>query len=210
MKKIAVVCANGKAGKKIVEEAVARGLDVTAVVRGENQTNAQHVLQKDLYDLTAEDLKSFDVVVDAFGAWTEETLPQHSTSLKHLCDILSGTQTRLLVVGGAGSLYVNPEHTACVADGPDFPDAFMPLAAAMAKALGELRERKDVRWTYISPAGDFQAEGEKTGSYLLGGEELTLNSRGESIISYADYAVALVDEITEGNHVQERISVVRN
>ena len=61
---------------------------------------------------------------------------QHSTSLKHLCDILSGTNIRLLVVGGAGSLYVNPEHTLCVSDGPDFPDIFKPLAAAMAKALG--------------------------------------------------------------------------
>lgn len=209
MKRIAVVCANGKAGKLIANEAVARGLDVTAVVRSENQTKAQHVLQKDLYDLTAEDLEQFDAVVDAFGAWTEETLPQHSTSLKHLCDILSGKETRLLIVGGAGSLYVNPEHTACVADSPDFPDTFKPLAAAMAKALDELRERKDVRWTYISPAGDFQAEGEKTGKYILGGEELTLNEKGESIISYADYAVAMVDEITEGSHIQERISVVR-
>lgn len=209
MKRIAVVCANGKAGKLIANEAAARGLDVTAVVRSENQTKAQHVLQKDLYDLTAEDLEQFDAVVDAFGAWTEETLPQHSTSLKHLCDILSGKETRLLIVGGAGSLYVNPEHTACVADGPDFPEAFKPLAAAMAKALGELRERKDVRWTYISPVGDFQAEGEKTGKYILGGEELTLNEKGESIISYADYAVAMVDEITEGSHIQERISVVR-
>ena len=209
MKKIAVVCANGKAGKLIVNEAVERDLDVTAVVRGENQTKAQHVLQKDLYDLTREDLEQFDAVVDAFGAWTEETLGQHSTSLKHLCDILSGTKVRLLVVGGAGSLYVNPEHTACVADGADFPDAFKPLAAAMAKALGELRERKDVRWTYISPAGDFQAEGERTGEYILGGEELTLNEKGESIISYADYAIAMVDEITEGDHIQERISVVR-
>ena len=209
MKRIAVVCANGKAGKLIANEAAARGLDVTAVVRSENQTKAQHVLQKDLYDLTAEDLEQFDAVVDAFGAWTEETLPQHSTSLKHLCDILSGKETRLLIVGGAGSLYVNPEHKACVADGPDFPDAFKPLAAAMAKALGELRERKDVRWTYISPAGDFQAEGEKTGKYILGGEELMLNEKGESIISYADYAVAMVDEITEGSHIQERISVVR-
>ena len=207
--KIAVICANGKAGKLIANEAAARGLDVTAVVRSENQTKAQHVLQKDLYDLTAEDLEQFDAVVDAFGAWTEETLPQHSTSLKHLCDILSGKETRLLIVGGAGSLYVNPEHTACVADGPDFPDAFKPLAAAMAKALSELRERKDVRWTYISPVGDFQAEGEKTGKYILGGEELTLNEKGESIISYADYAVAMVDEITEGSHIQERISVVR-
>ena len=207
--KIAVVCANGKAGKLIVREAVERGLDVTAVVRGENRTSAENVILKDLYDLTAEDLAGFDVVVDAFGAWTEETLPQHSTSLKHLCDILSGTDTRLLIVGGAGSLYVDPEHTVCVADGVDFPDAFKPLAAAMAKALGELRERTDVNWTYISPAGDFQADGERTGAYILGSEELTLNERGESVISYADYAIAVVDEAVNGKHFRERISVVR-
>lgn len=206
--KIAVVCANGKAGKLIVKEAVDRGLDVTAIVRGENHTAAKHVLKKDLFDLMAADLEEFDVVIDAFGTWAEETLPQHSTSLKHLCDVLSGTSTRLLVVGGAGSLYVNPEHTACVADGPNFPDMFKPLAAAMAKALGELRQRKDVQWTYISPAGDFQAEGDRTGKYILGGEELVLNSKGESVISYADYAIAMIDEATKGNHIQERISVV--
>ena len=207
--KLAVVCANGKAGKLIVKEAVSRGLDVTAVVREENQTAAQKVLKKDLFDLPAADLAGFDVVIDAFGAWTEDTLPQHSTSLKHLCDILSGTDTRLLVVGGAGSLYVNPEHTACVMDSPDFPDAFKPLAAAMAKALTELRNRSDVRWTYLSPAGDFQAEGQRTGKYILGGEELTLNAQGESIISYADYAIAMMDEAEKGNHIQQRISVVR-
>jgi len=207
--KIAVICANGKAGKLIVKEAVNRGLDVTAVVRGENATAAQKALKKDLFDLTADDLKGFDAVIDAFGAWTEETLPLHSTSLKHLCDILSGTEIRLLIVGGAGSLYVNPEHTVCVADDPDFPDSFKPLASAMAKALSELRERKDVKWTYISPAGDFQAEGERTGKYILGGEELTLNSGGESIISYADYAIAMVDEAVNGNNIQKRISVVR-
>lgn len=206
--KIAVICANGKAGKQIVKEAVSRGLDVTAVVREENQTQAKRVLKKDLYDLTAADLMGFDVVIDAFGAWTEDTLAQHSTSLKHLCDILSGVQTRLLVVGGAGSLYVDPEHTVCVADGPDFPDAFKPLAAAMANALGELRKRNDVRWTYISPAGDFRADGERTGKYVLGGEELVLNSNGESIISYADYAIAVIDEAVSGGNVQKRISVV--
>ena len=207
--KIAVICANGKAGKLIVKEALDRNIDVTAVVRGENKSAATKVINKDLFDLTADDLKDFDIVIDAFGAWTEDTLPQHSTSLAHLCDILSGTDTRLLVVGGAGSLYVNPEHTICVADGPDFPDMFKPLAAAMAKALGELRQRSDVKWTYISPAGDFQANGERTGEYILGGEELTLNSKGESVISYADYAVAMIDEAVSGNHIQERISVVR-
>jgi putative NADH-flavin reductase len=209
MKKIAVVAANGKAGKLIVKEAIDRGMDVTAFVRGENQTVAEKAVVKDIMDLTAEDLAGFDAVVDAFGAWTPETLPQHSTTLAHLCDCVAGTDVRLLVVGGAGSLYVNPEHTACVADGPDFPDAFKPLAAAMAKALEELRARDDVAWTYISPAGDFQAEGERTGAYILGGEELTLNEAGESIISYADYAIAMVDEIESGDHIRQRISVVR-
>lgn len=207
--KMAVVCANGKAGKWIVKEAMARGLDVTAVVRGENRTEAKRALVKDLYDLTAEDLKGFDVVVDAFGAWTPETLPQHSTSLKHLCDILSGTDVRLLVVGGAGSLYVNPEHTAQVMDGPDFPDVFKPLASMQGASLVELRKRDDVKWTYLSPAADFQADGERTGKYLLGGEELTLNGRGESVISYADYAIAMVDEAVSGNHIRQRISAVR-
>lgn len=207
--KIAVVCANGKAGKLIVKEAVERGLDVTAIVREDNQSVAPHVLKKDLFDLTKEDLAEFDVVVDAFGAWSEDVLPQHSTSLKHLCDLLSHTDIRLCIVGGAGSLFVNKEHTACLSDGPNFPDSFKPLAAAMAKALGELRQRNDVKWTYISPAGDFQAEGERTGQYILAGEELTLNDKGESMISYADYAIAMVDEVTNGNHIQERISVVR-
>ena len=85
--KLAVVCANGKAGKLIVKEAVSRGLDVTAIVRETNQTVAEKVIEKDLFDLTTADLQDFDVVIDAFGAWTEETLPLHSTSLKHLCDI---------------------------------------------------------------------------------------------------------------------------
>lgn len=208
MMKIAVVCANGKEGKLIVQEAMDRDLDVTAVVRGENKSAAKKVISKDLFDLTASDLAGFDAVVDAFGAWAPELLPQHSTSLKHLCDLLGGTETRLLVVGGAGSLYVNPEHTMQVMDGPDFPEMFKPLAFNMGKALDELRARTDVKWTYLSPAGDFQADGARTGTYILGGEELTLNSKGESVISYADYAIAMVDEAVNGKHIWQRISVV--
>ncbi len=207
--KLAVVAANGRVAGKVIAEALNRGLEVTAFGRKDNNTEAKNYVKKDLFDLTKEDLNGFDAVVDAFGAWTSEMLSQHSTSLKHLCDILSGTNTRLLVVGGAGSLYVNKEHTAQVSDGADFPEVFKPLASAMAKALTELRQRKDVKWTYISPAGDFQADGERSGKYILGGEELTLNSRNESIISYADYAIAMVDEIEKGSHVQQRISVVR-
>ena len=209
MMKIAVVAANGKVAGKVITEAVNRGFEVTAFGRRENNTEATNYIKKDLFDLTREDLKGFDAVVDAFGAWTEETLSKHSTSLQHLCDLLSNSSTRLLVVGGAGSLYINPEHTVQVSDTPDFPEVFKPLAKAMASALVGLRERQDVRWTYISPAGDFQADGEKTGKYILGGEELVLNSKNESIISYADYALAMVDEIEKGEHIQERISVVR-
>ena len=209
-KKLAVVAANGRVAGKVITEAINRGFDVTAFGRhDENNTDAPVYIKKDILDLTKEDLAGFDAVVDAFGAWTAETLPQHTTTTLHLCDILSGTDTRLLIVGGAGSLFVNPEHTAVVADGPDFPDDFKPLASAMAAALAELRKRDDVKWTYISPAGDFQADGERSGKYILGGEELTLNDRGESIISYADYAIAMVDEIEKGDHIQQRISVVR-
>ncbi len=208
--KIAVAAATGRVGRKVIREAKDRGFEVTAFVRNQAEIDgAGLVIVKDIFDLTKEDLAGYDAIVDAFGAWTEDVLPQHSTTLAHLCNCLSGSDTRLLVVGGAGSLYVNPEHTACVADGPDFPDMFKPLAGAMAKALEELRERRDVKWTYISPAGDFQADGERTGAYILGGEELTLNERGESVISYADYAIAMVDEIEKGNHIQKRISVVR-
>ena len=78
----------------------------------------------------------------------------------------------------------------------------------MAKALSELRENKDVKWTYISPAAEFVADGERTGEYILAGKEFTLNSKGESVISYADYAIAFVDEAVSGNHIQERISVL--
>ena len=208
-KSIAVVAANGHSGQLIVKEALERGHDVTVFVRSENRTPAKKAVIKDIMELTAQDLEGFDAVVDAFGAWTPETLPQHSTTLAHLSGILSGSDTRLLVVGGAGSLYLNPEHSLTVAQGPDFPEAFKPLALAMAAALAELRKRDDVRWTYISPACDFQVEGERTGEYVLGGEELTVNERGESIISYADFAVAMLDEIESGNHVGQRISVVR-
>lgn len=206
--KLAVICANGKAGQCITREAVSRGLDVTAVVRGENRSAAKNAVLKDLFALTPADLQGYDAVVDAFGAWTPETIPQITDAVRKLCDVLADSKTRLLIVGGAGSLYVDPEHTLTVADGPDFPAAWKPLAKAHGAALDHLRTVRNVDWTYISPAGDFRADGERTGSYQLGGEELLLNARGESVISYADYAIAVVDEIVKGSHIRQRISVV--
>ena len=207
--KVAVICSNGKVGKLVVKEALAAGFEVTGFARGENKSEAKKYVQKDIFDITKQDLTGFDVIVDAFGAWTEPELPNHGKSLAHLCGLLSGTKTRLLIVGGAGSLYTNKEHTARVMEGANFPDIFKPLANAMGSALDDLRKRNDVQWTYISPAADFQADAPKTGKWLWAGEELTLNTRSESIISYADYAAALAEEIAKGGNIQKRISVVR-
>jgi len=207
--KVAVICSNGKVGKLVVKEALAAGFEVTGFARGENKSEAKKYVQKDIFDITKQDLTGFDVVVDAFGAWTEPELPNHGKSLAHLCSLLSGTKIRLLIVGGAGSLYTNKEHTARVMEGANFPDIFKPLANAMGSALDDLRKRNDVQWTYISPAADFQVDAPKTGKWLWAGEELMLNTKSESIISYADYAAALVEEIAKGSNIQKRISVVR-
>lgn len=205
--KILVVAANGQAGKLIVAEAIERGHDVTAAVRRENKSAAEKVIVKDLFDLTSEDVAGFDAVVSAFGAYTPETLPLHSKSVDHFAKILDGSSTRLFIVGGAGSLYVNPEHTVRLIDTPEFPDEFKPLASAQAVELDLLRTKGNVRWTFVSPAADFRAEGEKTGNYAIAGEEFTTNKNGESFVSYADYAAALVDVVESGEHVKERISV---
>ena len=194
----------------MVKEARGRGFEVTGFAReDDNKSGADTYIKKDIMELTKADLEGFDAVVDGFGAWKDEDQPMHIKTSQHLCDLISGTDIRLLIVGGAGSLYVNAEHTVQVKDGADFPAMFLPLANAQGQELEELRKRNDVKWTFISPAGDFQADGERTGKYILAGEELTLNSKGESIISYADYAIAMVDEIEKGAHIRQRISVVR-
>ena len=209
MKKVAVVCAAGKEGRLLVDEAVSRGYEVTGFVRSAAQINPKaKLVVKDLFDLTREDLIGFDVVIDAFGAWMPETLPLHKTSLRHLCDVLSGTKVRLLVVGGAGSLYVNKEHTVQVKDLESFPEMFKPLANMQGAALDDLRGRDDVRWTFLSPAGDFRADGARTGKYLVGGEEYFVNDKGVSRISYADYAIAMIDEVENAAHIGERFSVI--
>lgn len=207
--KIAVIGANGKSGSLIVKEALSRGHDVTAILRRADAKvdPKAKMLVKDLFQLTYDDLKPFDVIVDAFATWTLESLPLHQTSLKHLTDILSGKPNRLLVVGGAGSLYVNPEHTLRLVDTPEFPDEFKPLATNMAKALDELKKCNNVNWTYLSPAIEFIADGERTGHYIVGGEQVLFNSNGTSQISYADYAIAMVDEAEHPKHIKQRFTV---
>lgn len=206
--KIAIIGATGKAGKLIMEEALKRGLDVTAIVRNKSKLSNSKVkvIEKDLFDLKKEDLKNFDTVVSAFGIWEEKELSKHSEVMNHLCDILADTNIRLMIVGGAASLYVNKEHTMILKDAPNFPEAFMGLAVSENKAFDILKDKKDVLWTYVSPSADFQAEREKTGEYNIGNDELLVNSKGESYISYADYAAAFADEIVNKKYLNQQIT----
>lgn len=207
--KIAVVASNGKASRAIIAELIARGHAVTGFARSENKSAAQNFVQKDIMALTKEDLAGFDAVVDGFGAYTPEMLPLHTQTSQHLADLVAGTTTRLYIVGGAGSLYVDAAHSVQLLDTPEFPAAFYALAKAQTEELAALRSRTDAKWVFVSPAADFRADGEKTGKYILGGEELTLSATGESVISYADYAVGMVDLIESGAHVGERVSLVQ-
>ena len=207
--KIAVVASNGKASRAVISELIARGHEVTAFARSENKSAAKNFVQKDIMDLTKDDLAGFDAVVDGFGAYTPETLPLHTKTSQHLADLVAGTKMRLYIVGGAGSLYVDPAHTVQLLDTPEFPAEFYPIAKAQTEELAALRSRTDAKWVFVSPAADFRADGAKTGKYILGGEELTLSAAGESVISYADYALGMVDLIESGAHVGERVSLVQ-
>lgn len=206
--KIAVLAANGKLGSLIVKEAVERGNDVTAITCDVNKTVAKNFIKRDILDLTDNDLKDFDVVITAFGAWTEDTLPLHKTTVEHLANILANKNTRFLVVGGAGSLYTDESLTTQLFTTPDFPADYYPIASNQAKGLDVLRKRNDVKWTYVSPAAEFEYEWERKGEYQLAGEVFTVNAEGKSEISYADYAIAMVDEAEKGNHINQRISVL--
>lgn len=208
--KIGIIGATGKQGKLLVKEAMERGHQVTAIVRNKNKLidfNG-YIIEKNVFDLTYDDIKDQEVIIDAIGVWTLEEMPLFHTTLDYLSNLLSGKPNRLLVVGGAGSLYINKEHTICLMDTPEFPDMFKPVASNMAIGLNNLRKRDDVNWTYFSPAANFDAEGTRTGEYILGEEEIILNKSGNSYISYADYAIAMIDEAESGSHIKSRFTAI--
>jgi len=207
--RIAVIGATGKQGNLVVQEALKKGYDVTAIVRDKAKITSGlvKVIEKDIFDITADDVKKFDVVVDAFRAPNGKE-EQHETSMKSLIRVFEAVpDTRLVVVGGAGSLYVDTEKTVQVMDTEGFPDAFKPTASNMGKGFEALK-KSGVNWTYFSPAADFDFSGIRTGSYTLGEDNLIVNKGGESYVSYADYAVALVDEIEKKDHIRKRFTAV--
>jgi putative NADH-flavin reductase len=208
--KIGIIGANGKAGSLLVKEAVDRGHEVTAIVRNEYRNKDQHIkiLKKSIFDLTTADIKSFDVIINAFGAAQgQEHL--HVEAGRALIDILKeAPATRLLVVGGAGSLFVNEEKTVRLMDTKEFPAEYKATAQNQGENLADLQKTSKIKWTFISPAAFFNPAGTRTGSYQLGKDNLILNAKGESYISYADYAIAMLDEVENPKHVNQRFTVV--
>ena len=206
--KVAIIGANVKSVSNLVQAALKHGYYVTAILRNKDYKNGDvKVVYKDVFELSKADLEGFDAVISAFAAWTPETFPLHKKVAKHLADALSGTKTRLLVIGGAGTLYVDDKQTMAM-DTPDFPPEYMGVAKATAESFFELKGRTDVLWTYVSPAGEYDDQGARTGKYVLGNDHVILNSQNESYISYADLAIAIIDDLKNRNFVQKRFTAV--
>ncbi|MER3124289.1 NAD(P)-dependent oxidoreductase [Bacillus pumilus] len=207
--KIGIIGATGKAGQEIVKEAQLRGHEVTAIVRDAKKvTDSSVIIEKDVFHLQAEDIKGFDIIVNAFGAPAgQEHL--HVEAGKKLIDILKEVpDTRLIVVGGAGSLFVDEAKTTRLVDTPEFPKEYVPTASQQGENLKDLQQTEGLKWTFLSPAAFFDPAGKRTGSYVKGKDQLIVNSKGDSYVSYADYAIALVDEIEQAAHVGERFTIV--
>lgn len=208
--KIGIIGAYGKAGSLILKEAIDRGIEVTAIVKDASKLTDKtvEVIEKDLFDLKAEDVKEFDVLVNAISA------PEGKENLyvdagRALTNLLKEVpETRLIVVSGAGSLFVDEDKKVRLYDTPDFPKEYLPTATAMGAALIEMEKAEGIKWTHLSPAAFFDPQGKRTGKYIEGKDNVIANSKGESYLSYPDLAVALVDEIENGKHINERFTVV--
>lgn len=207
--KIAIIAATGKVGHLVQEEAKYRGYNVTAIVRDARKLtdNTIHFIEKNLFSLTTDDIKPFDVVVNAFGT-APDNADDHIRFGRHLITLFSGLKTRLIVVGGAGSLFVDPAKTQRLMDTAEFPDAFKSIAAAQGQNLQDLQKTTDVNWTFLSPAAFFDPNGKRTNHYIVGNDNVIVNQNGDSYISYSDYAVALIDEVEKPAHIRQRFTVV--
>ncbi len=209
--KIAVIGAAGKAGKLIAREALGRGHEVTAIVKPGSEGRVPAgcaILAKSLFDLTAADLKGFNAVVNAFG--TPYDVPgkdqEHIDAAKLLISIgRELPEVRFLTIGGYGSLYTDETKTKQVVEGIPKDVGAVPWAAKVAL---DLFRASDMNWTFFSPAGFFDPNGARSGSYTLGGDVVIQNRMGQSYISYADFAVAMVDEIEQAKHIRERVTAV--
>ena len=198
--------ASGMIGSRILKELLHRGHTVTAVVRNPQNVGAvgAFVVMGDVTNPTsvAATAKGADAAISAYSPPKEETSMLSLATHALLAGLAAAGVRRVIVVGGAGSLYVGPGLMAV--DAPNFPEAYKAIAIAHRDILPILRA-SSLDWTYFSPAGMIEP-GARTGKFRLGGTELVVDANGESRISAEDYAVALVDELEKPQHVRQQFT----
>lgn len=205
--KIALIGATGYVGSKILNEALARGHQVTAIVRHNKDALPQKpsitVAQLDATNeaALANALTGHDLVISAYNPG----LDADGTGTRAIVDAVKRAGIdRLLVVGGAGSLKLPSGEL--VIDQPDFPPEWKEGALRTAEFLDQLRKEAELDWVFISPAALLIPQ-ERTGRYRVGKDQLLVDASGESRISLEDYAVAMLDEVERPKHHRERFSV---
>ena len=210
--KIALIGPTGFIGSAVLTEALARGHAVTALSRHPAKIDARAglaVVAADVLDpaQVAAAVADHDAVVSAYNAgWTNPDL--HDEFLRGTRAIFDGVKRagvkRLLVVGGAGSLYVAPGVQ--LVDTPAFPAEWKQGALAAREALRLIRAEDTLDWTFLSPPALLQP-GERRGGFRLGGDELLMNGEQPAGISVGDLAAAILDELEKPAHVRKRFTV---
>jgi putative NADH-flavin reductase len=209
--KIALIGATGYVGSKLLDEALARGHAVTALVtRPEKLADRADVIavKADVLDEAnlAAQLRGFDAVISAFSGHAQADVLDYY--LRGFRAIVAATKAvsvpRLLVVGGAGSLEVAPGVQ--LVDTPEFPAQWKGTAEGARQALALLRAERELDWTMLSPAAHLEP-GTRTGRFRLGADSLLTDADGHSKISLEDYAVAMIDELERPAHGGTRFSV---
>lgn len=210
--KIALVGATGFVGSHILEEALHRKHEVTAIVRRPERLPVHlgltakkgNVLN---VDALASLVAGHEAVIAAYNA-DKDAPDVYETMVAGAKAIIAATKKagieRLLVVGGAGSLEIAPGQQ--VIDQHDFPAAWKPGALGTREFLNLLRQEPELEWTFLSPAALLQP-GERTGSFRLGADQLLVDAEGQCRISLQDYAVAMIDELEEPRHIRRRFCV---
>lgn len=205
---VVVYGATGHSGSEIVKELLARGHKVTAVARKVDSLKAEPGLTVKTDDLSNVDaiagiIKGADAVVSAYAPPPDKTDELLGVTEREIAAVTKAGGARLLVVGGAGLLEVAPGVT--LIKSGYLPAEYLPIATSHEEALAVLRG-SDINWTYLSP-GAYFVPGERIGKFRLGTKELIADAKGESKISFADYAIALVDEIEKPAHERASFSV---
>jgi putative NADH-flavin reductase len=208
--KIALVAATGKIGRHIAQAALARGHELTAIVRSDANLPAELagarivVASLDKPDALAAAVRGHDVLASAFGPAPGDYAALTTTAKTLVAVARASGVKRLIVVGGAGSLEVAPGLQ--LVDTPEFPAAYKPYALAHRDGLSVFRAAPDLDWTFYAPAAEI-GPGEKRGGYRTQATHFLADASGHSRISYPDYADAFVDEIERSNFVRQVATV---